>query len=272
MTRAADIKCLLIALALLAPYTLGTYMLHSTRDLKKSDLRAVSPVLPPQVMKVLAGEFKGLASDVLLIEAAAFLGSNKKPTDEDYEGLSNLFSHVLALDPFFKQAYYLVQASLSWEGKRYDKANELLGVSRDNRRWDWVPGFFIGFNYFYFIKDNLEASRQLMEASKVPNAPLALATLASRLAAKSGQTLTAIVFLKAMLEKTEDEDKRKELELRIEALKGVLTLEQALERYRSAFGNEAQSLEELVTSGIIAELPINPYERPFELREGVISF
>jgi len=147
-----------------------------------------------------------------------------------------------------------------------------LGVSRDNRRWDWVPGFFIGFNYFYFIKDNLEASRQLMEASKVPNAPLALATLASRLAAKSGQTLTAIVFLRAMLEKTEDEDKRKELELRIEALKGVLTLEQALERYRSAFGNEAQSLEELVTSGIIAELPINPYERPFELREGVISF
>lgn len=268
----ASFKTFIFSILLLGAYLAGTHMLHGQRDLRRSDLRAVAPPFPPQVMKVIAGEFKGLVSDALLIDAAAFLGSNKKPTDEDYESLIRLFRHVLALDPCFKQAYYLVQASLSWEGKRYDTANELLGISRDARWWDWVPGFFIGFNCFYFLKDNPAASRHLMEASKVPNAPLALATLASRLAAKSGKTLTAIVFLKAMLEKTEDEDKRKELELRIEALSGVLLLERAIERYRSAFGKDPDTLDALVSSNILPELPTNPYGRPFELKDGVVNF
>ncbi len=268
----ATVKWLILVPVLLAPYLVGTHMLHATRDLKKTDLRAAAPLFPPQVMKIIAGEFKGLVSDALLIEAAAFLGSNKKPTEEDYENLIRLFRHVLALDPYFKQAYYLVQASLSWEGKRYGTANELLSISRDSRWWDWVPGFFMGFNCFYFLKDNLEASRHLMEASKVPKAPVALATLASRLASKSGQTTTAIVFLKAMREKTEDEDKIKELDMRIEALTGVLKLERAIEQYRSAYGREPRKLDDLVQSGIISELPRNPYERPFELKDGLVSF
>jgi len=238
----------------------------------KADLKASASVFPPQALKIMAGEFKGLLGDLLLIDAAAFIGSNKKATEEDWESLTLLFKQILALDPFFKQAYYLVQSSLTWDAKRHGDANELLAISRDSRTWDWLPGFFLGFNHFYFLNDNESASRHLMDASRVPSAPLGLATLAARLAQKAGETITAIVFLEAMLDKIDDEEQRKVIEARIEALKGILVLDKAIKSYKERFGTTPEKLDDLINRGVIASLPKNPYERPYTLKGEKVQF
>jgi hypothetical protein len=240
--------------------------------MKKGDIHATAPQLPPEVINIFAGEFKGIFADYLLLEVAAFVGANTDSTPEDWEAVSLLFKQTMTLDPHFKQSYRLLQSVLAWRAKKYDLTIELLERARINRPWDWEPGFLIGFNYFYFLKDNQKASEKLMEASKVPNASPMLATLASRLAQKAGQTYNAIVFLKAMNEKTEDEWTKELLETRIKALAGVLILENGIEHFTSRFGRPPESLEELVAKGVLQELPRNPYKKPYLYKDGQIDF
>ncbi|MFZ7110471.1 MAG: hypothetical protein ACOWYE_02205, partial [Desulfatiglandales bacterium] len=201
-------------LFILFVFFLAAYWMTFTRvfehraRLSAEGIRASAPTLTPEAAKILAGEFKGLLADYLVIDAAAFIGGHTEATQEDWDAVSLLLRQSMALDPHFKQTYYLVQSALAWDAKRYDAAIELLKKSKDSRPWDWVPGFFVGFNYYFFLKDDLTASEHLMEASRVENAPLLLNTLASRLAQRAGRTGSAIAFLKTMYEKTEDEEVR----------------------------------------------------------------
>lgn len=273
MKKDLFIPLLVLLLSFLSAYLLAyTHVLEYRARLAEKGIHATAPQLPPEVIKILAGEFKGIVADYLLIEAAAFAGADTKATQEDWEAMALLFKQAMALDPYFKQSYYLFQTVLPWQAKKYDLTIELLEKSKKHRPWDWIPGFFIGFDYFFFLKDNLTASKYLMEASKVPDAPIILATLASRLAQKARHTRTAISFLKTMHEKTENEEIKEILKERIEALVGVLILEKGISRFTSRFGRPPDTLEELVSRGILKEIPQNPYKKPYTYENGQIGF
>ena len=266
-------------LSLLFVFFLAAYLAAKTQVsryrmelLKKGGIHATAPQLPPQVIYALAGEFRGLCADYLLMEAAAFIGADTDATPEDWEAVALLFKQSMALDPHFKQTYHLLQTVLPWRAQKYDLTIELLEQAKNGRPWDWIPGFFIGFDYFYFLKDNLKASESLMEASRVPNASPFLATLASRLAQKAGRTYNALIFLKALYEKTDDKSTKELLETRIRALAGVLILENGIEHFTSRFGRPPESLEELVAKGVLQELPRNPYKKPYLYKDGQIDF
>jgi hypothetical protein len=107
--------------------------------------------IPPVVLKLIAGEFKGLFADYALIEAASIVGQTGKITEDQWDTIGHLYKQTMDLDPYFEQSYYLIQGSLPWYAKRYDLAISLLNVSKDHRYWDWQPSFFIGFDYFYFL-------------------------------------------------------------------------------------------------------------------------
>lgn len=271
-------KSLLISLSVLFLFFLSAYVWAHTHVFEyrvtsaQQGIRATAPPFPPEVMNVLAGEYKGLLSDYLLLEAAAFIGADTEPTPEDWEAVALLFRQTMVLDPHFMQSYRLFQAILPWEAEKYDLTIELLEKSKNHRPWDWVPGFFIGFDYYHFLEDNAKASEYLMEASKVPEAPVTLATLAARLSQKGGQTLTAIAFLRAMYEKEDDEGVKETLRVRIEALVGVWTLEQGVSQFIASFGHPPEALEELVSRGILKGIPANPYGKPYTYEDGQISF
>lgn len=258
--------------ALTASYIMSYTQVRDLRSRAARKERATPPFLPPVIMQAIAGEFKGLAADFLLLEAAAFLGGRWETTPEDWDAVHALLAQSQALDPYFKQTYYYVQTFLVWEAKKYRKALELLEIAKKHRPWDWYPGYFIGFDYFYFLKENLKASHALIEASRIPGAPPLLATLGARLAQKAGQTRTAIAFLQTMYAETEDDNTRKILSLRIKALKGVLILETGIDQFKGMFGRPPKKLEELVTVGILEKLPKNPYQTPYTYENGEIGF
>ena len=242
----------------------------------RSDLRnrlhvSAAPI-PPELLKALAGEFKGLVADYLLLEAASFIGGNSSVNDAQWDAVARLLEQSSVLDPYFKQTYILAQGTLPWQGHKLAPAMAILERSKVHRTWDWRPGFLLGFNNFYFLKDNLKASHELMQASKIPGAPLTLATWASRLASQAGQTSAAIEFLLTIHEGTEDETFKKQLEARIEALRGVETLQFAVDRFQVRFSRSPNSLNELVEASILPDLPRNPYKRPYSLSEGKVDF
>lgn len=269
-------KGLLVLVSLLSVFVTVYSLARSRVDAHRTDyvyrLHAAATPLPTEVLKALAGEFKGMVANYLLLEAASFMGSNQEPTAEDWDATARLLDQSSSLDPYFKQTYRLSQSALAWEPDQLTSAITILERSRKHLTWDWQPGFFLGFDYYYFLNENLTASQKLMETSKVPGAPIALATLASRLASKSGHTGAAIAFLTAIYKNTDDAETKKILELRILALRGVETLEAAVVLFQKKFDRLPATLDELVHETILSDLPSNPYKRPYSIKEGRIDF
>lgn len=263
---------LLLVPLLLALHLLSTHRVQHFRNSLEYQNTINAPLLPDSVMKMVAGEFKGLAADFLLLEISAFIDAGTHKSDADWERISFHFSQVMALDPYFSQSYRMIQAFLPWKGK-VEEANALLEIARQHLPWDWYPGFYIGFNYFNEFQDYAKASVYITEASKIDGAPAILATLGARLAHKSGQTVTAVGFLKTMLRNPDyDEDAKAVIEARISVLEGVLLLERAIEVYEKRFGRSIQELKDLVRAGIIKELPENKEFRQYQYKNGKVTY
>jgi len=272
MKKGALFTAIIAVLVMMGGYIVCASKVKQYRDQISSSQRASAFMVSPTLLKIAAGEFKGILADYLLLKGSIFLGGRYQTTAGDLEAVYMLFKQSLALDPYFFQTCYYIQAFLPWAGIMPRKAVELLEICNRHRHWDWNPGYFIGFDYFYFLKDNKNASRYLMEASRKPQAPLLLGMLGARLAQREGQTKTAITFLKTMYEKTDNEDAKNQVELRIKALYGVLVLEQGISQFTSRFGRLPKTLKELLTAGILNKLPQNPYNKPYRYENGKIEF
>lgn len=240
--------------------------------------------LPPILLSVLAGEFKGLLADYCVLEAGARMGEQIQRTNEgkykivnktiDWNTIVKLFSTSQYLDPSFQQTYIMAQGWLPWEAGMVAEAQQILNTAALHRPWDWQPKQLIGFNTYYFLNDPGTAGKILLEAARHPNAPSYLAILGARLAQKGGITTAAIALIKAMLEnKSVNDPDFDDLSDRLKALEGVAIIESALQSYRSNHGILPQSLDDLVNSGILTSLPLNPYNVPYCMnREGSIFF
>ena len=250
-----SLGCCLIALSI-ATSKVKAFRKNLPMELVRREALMVDPV----ALKVVSGEFRGLLADFLLLKAAIIDGGEPdKMTAEDWDAVYMLYKQSLVLDPFFYQTAYYIQGNLVWREGMTRKAMDLLKISADKRTWDWNPLWYLGFDYAHFYNDRIRAADYFLSASKKPDAPPLFGILAARLNQAGGQALTSIAILKAMQEHTDNEEFKKELELRIQAHKGVYQLEQSVGAFQIRFGRLPISLEELVTTGILGRLPINPY-------------
>jgi hypothetical protein len=228
-------------------------------------------IIPSPVLKITSLEFKGLASDLLFIKALAFEGSTydrkavPRVKSEEWQWFDKVLTASTDLDPYFFDPYFLANAHMTWEGGMVRETNVLLEKGTRYRDWDWMPPFFAGFNSFFFLHDNAKASEFLMTASQRPGPSERLVSLAAKLAYKEKKTENAIQFLEAILKKTEDERLKKEYETRVRALRTRLVLERAVSAYKEKFGKYPASPERLMETGIIKEIPQDPYDGKFSI-------
>lgn len=227
--------------------------------------------LPGQVLKISAGEFKGLFSDVIFLKTLSFYGKTFERREQprvreaEFDWINDSLTAATELDPYFLDPYYLANSILAWDGNRVEQANRLLEKGMNYRRWDWLLPFYAGFNHYYFLHDNARATKLLEEAARRPDGAPLLATLAARLAYQANQTESAIIFLEEMLRQASDDYSRREYGLRLAALKDILALEKAVAAYQTKVGRAPATLAELVEQGILHELPREPYGGTYEL-------
>jgi competence protein ComGC len=220
--------------------------------------------LPPDAVTLFAGEFKGLIADYILLEISSFIGSNTKISEDQWEEVCLGFKQVQRLDPYFQQTYILAQGIVPWDAGRSETAIQLLDVSKKHRPWDWRPGYYIGFDYYYFLHDYAKASEAFLESAEVKNAPVLMAVLGGRFAIKGKRIDAALLMLKTMLNDPSLHDTdRKEITERIDALTAVLWLKNAIQEYRILHGANPPSLQALLEEGFISEMPKNPYSDIF---------
>lgn len=140
-----------------------------------------------------------------------------------------------------------------------DENNLLLEKGSKYRDWDSSLPFYIGFNFFYFLQDNLNARKWLLEASKRPDAQPMYASLAAKLGYEKKRTENAISFLEEMSRRTDDEELKKKYETRLAFLRQVLKIEKAVESYKKKYGRKPADIRALIQTGMLQDIPTDPY-------------
>ena len=265
MRRLLPLILLVAALGLYFPLSQGMWE-------SRAQSRAETPagyMIPSKFSRILALGHQGLLSDFLFLKTATYIGG-KPPQllgEADWQFVFRSLDVVTDLDPYFVDPYMLAEGLLAWDAGQPQLANQLLIKGTKYRTDDWRLPFFIGFNHFYFLKDYETASGYIMTAAQLPGSDAYLKTLAARLAYYGGKSKTALLFLQQMLTETNDPLLTKRLAQRLTALEGAVVIEEAIEKFKAQKGRVPEPLNELVTAGYLAELPVDPYGGQWGLLE-----
>lgn len=224
------------------------------------------------VLSFVAADQKLSLASLLMVKVLVYFGSivelhqKQIPLPPDYPGMSRILHAAVKLDPYNMDCYYFAQAVLVWDVRQIQLANNLLEYGMQYRTWDWYLPFFAGFNYSYFLKENEKAAFYYQKAALLSGHELHVG-LAGRFLYESGRTLNAIAFLTAMEKTTRNESVKKNMQVRIQALKGIHSIEAALESYYKSGSTKTPSVEELHRKGFLLKIPVDPYGGKFHIDE-----
>ena len=265
-----SVKRISVCLIIILAYALLSFQLQKERD---SFFQAyfVNYALPSKLIGPMALEFKGPASDFLLLKLMTFIGGEfhelKASRKQHYNYIKQALETITDLDPYFWDAYLFAEALLAWDAGDYRAANDLLLKGRKYRPNDYRLPYYLGFNHYYFLKDNKNGARFLMEASRLPGSPSLLATLAARLSAYDSDYQIGILFLKEMLRSTTDDRIIRRFKARLQVLESLDMLEKKVALYEKIYRKKPSSLDQLVVAGLIKKIPEDPYGGEFILLE-----
>lgn len=265
----------LVLLALLVVYAFAFPVVARYRSEAK-DVQSRGLILPPVVIKLLVMEYRTVAADFLFARASQYFGGKitrrEAATPIDMQWLYSNLMAITDLDPYFEDPYYFGNALLTWEVGMYAQANRLLEKGVRARSWDWQLPFYLGFNKFYFLNDNAGGAEYIRIAAQRRGAPSFLPTLAARLFHQGQKTGIAIAFLQDVIERERDERLKTNYEVRLDALKKILYLEEASAAYRKRTGKSPKDLTTLQRSGLISRIPADPYGGVFYIdKDGSIK-
>ncbi len=260
----------LLLLLVIPPY-IWLYEKHWQQRAEMRQSAQAGYVLPSKFSRVLALEYDGLLADFQFLKLVTFIGERvlqqEKMSEKDWDYVAAALESITHLDPYFLDPYLLGESLLTWEAGRIEEANQLLEKGMRHREGDWQMPFFIGFNYFYFLKDYERGAEYLMQASKLPGSPAFLPNLAARLGYYGKKTKTAVVFLKSIHAQTSDPKVRHYMEARITALERAALIEERVDEFVADRGHPPAALEKLVQAGYLERLPEDPYGGEWILME-----
>jgi hypothetical protein len=223
----------------------------------------VNYVLPAEFSQVAALDFQGLAADFQLLQGIFFIGEKidqqVQITDAEWDYFTLIIKAVIKLDPYFYDTYHLATGILTWGVGRYQDAIDILETGRKFNPEDYRYPYQIGFIHFYFLNDAQKGAQYLELASRLPDAPPLLASLASRLAYYKGNYKFSINLLERMLSSERSPEIRQYYQRRLDALQGALALEKAVQEFKTVYFRLPSTLQELIDKKLIETLPQDPY-------------
>lgn len=265
MRLALTLSCLLLCYAALSgPF--GAYM--NNRPVQEK----MGYIPQPEALRAMAADYKELVAAGLVFKSMVYYGGlidkrlNRLNLPPDFSGMYNTLATALKLDPYNMDAYYFCQAFLVWDVGQIRAANSLLEYGMKYRSWDFYLPLFAGFNYAYFLKDYENAAKYYRRAGELSGTGLYL-RLTARYLYEAGETELAIGFLEQMIRGGRNESVRKELGIRLEALKAVRKIEIACNAFSSVNGKTPDSIEQLLAGGFLDKVPPDPYGGEFYLDE-----
>jgi tetratricopeptide (TPR) repeat protein len=253
----------LFFVALLLAYAL--IVVPFTGYLKNRPVAVKLGVMPEaQVLRVMAADHRNLVAEYAVVKVLFYFGTlfeknrNQVVIKPEFYNMFKTLERAVKLDPYNMDAYYFTQAAFTWELGRARDVNKMLQYGMKYRTWDYQLPFYVGFNSAFFLKDYKEAAIYMKRAAELSGDPL-FTSLAARYFYESGRNDLGIAFLETMAKEAKDKDVRHVYEVRLKALRAIGYLENAVEEFLASYKRLPSGINELKSSGIIREIPVDPY-------------
>lgn len=223
------------------------------------------------VLRVTVGDQKLLVAHATVVKVLVYFGTlvdklkvNKIVIPADYQHMYQSLQTAVMLDHYNNDAYYFAQAAFTWEIGRAKEVNQMLDYGMKYRTWDYMLPYFAGFNAAYFLKQYEPAAQYMKRAAEISGNPL-FTNLAARYFYESNKSEFGVSFLDMMEKGARDEKVRKLYRVRRTALQAVITVQEAVKRFKERNGHLPGRIEDLVENGILKRVPEDPYGGHFYL-------
>jgi tetratricopeptide (TPR) repeat protein len=215
--------------------------------------------LPLFVQVTMAGGDRYLAASLASVRALITETIHMAP--EEYATLAQVQVDASWLNPAHEDNYYTSAAILPWEGQ-LDAALLILKRATQARPDDYQPPFYYAFYLFQFKNDALSAGQWAQRAAlrlSSPDERLVMENFAARWLDKSQDLGIAVRIVEAMAAQAKRKDFADYLRQRAQRLRDLDMLRQGASRYLSQFGKPPVSVQDLMASGLIKKVPIDPF-------------
>ncbi|MCC7009334.1 MAG: hypothetical protein IT184_10990 [Acidobacteria bacterium] len=277
--RAAFVRALL-ALACLGVASGVLYARETRHPLPQSTARLMY-LTSGAVADRLYLSFDAIAADLYWIRTIQHYGRDRKSarTTDRFQFLQPLLDLTTRLDPHFNIAYrfgaiFLSMAPPNGPG-RPDQAVQLLekGMAANPQRWQYAHD--VGFIHYWYRRDYESAGRWFRKAAALPGAPDWLEPLAALTLAQGGDRAGARRLFHE-LRTSEERYIRSAAErslAQLDALDVIDRLQADVDRYTRDAGRPPHEWQDLVRTGRIPGIPLDPTGMPFVYDEttGAVS-
>ena len=216
-------------------------------------------VIPLAVQVAMAAGDRYLAANMAGIRA--LVSSTENMRENEYRVLARGQDDVAWLNPAHEDNYDTAAAILPWSGE-LEAAQTILARATDARPFDYLPAFYYGFHLLHFKHDPVGASEWLRRAAeKLPEGDdrLTMQNFAAQWMDRSRDIDLAIRVVDGMARQAKRKDFRAYLEMRVERLRGLKQVRAAAEVFRQRFARPLADPAELVRSGLLPDLPADPF-------------
>ena len=263
-----------VAITLLAACLFSSIFLLKQLDRQRNNttLEEVLYIPSPKVLKRLSLGYDGLLADIYWTRAVQYFGGKHHSHAKRYELLAPLLEIATALDPHLTVAYEFGANFLAPKppngGGLPVRAIELEQYGIRNNPGDWHLYYDLGFIYYTELHDYAKAADAFARGSTVSGAHPFLKVMAAQMAQHGGEVEMARLMWATTYQSTTDPNVRANAIAHLRALKvddDITNLGKLVESYRQKSGHPPANLSDLVTSGMLSSLPVDPLGRGYKL-------
>lgn len=221
--------------------------------------------LPRFVQVILSAGDRFLAANVASFRA--IVASTENMREDNFRVQAQVQQDAAWLNPAHEDNYYVAAAILPWNGE-FDAGQHVLQLAMRARPYDWQPAFYYAFNLYFLRQDPVAAADALLKAApgvRSESSRMTMEALAYAWYEKGYDPEVALSVVEESAHSARTGALRRYLEARAGRLRGLLTLRRAAETFVAAKGRRPTSLDELRTSGMLRELPVDPLGIGYEL-------
>jgi len=164
----------------------------------------------PERARVSSLGFGPVLADFYWIQVLGIVGAELGEVERHADLIADAIELVTALDPWVDHPYRFAAVWLTRDPDDVRRANALMRRAIAYHPRDWRNRFYLGYNHFFYLEENLRAADVLEPAVGMPGAPLYLGAFVTRLRAEGGSLETAELYLRELIRAAPDEYARAE--------------------------------------------------------------
>ena len=221
----------------------------------------------PRHAQLAAFGFEAALSDLHWLRAVQLVGKNQGHVGNG-DTIGKLIDVVTTLDPWVDHPYRFAAVWMNDDEAVVRKANQLIRRGIEHHPDDWRGHFYLAFNHFFYLGEQREAAEALRPALAMKGRPAYLPRLVARLESASGGLDASAAFLQEMVRQAASDEERESYlrSLReIETERRARYLDSARAEFVRRFKRDIASVDELVATGVLRELPPDPFESGWEI-------